>query len=189
MQQQKIGGSVIPFCTRDKQVLFLFHTTFSGRRAGHLIDFGGKAEQGEDHQQAAMREFIEETETMWFADDLEEAKITQSRVQQQMALLQPHFDNALAEHPNWHCKRIDPKTGGYKDWITYFVEFEHKELHDMNNAWRKDLGERFKKRRELFWVPGNELLDVCTHKPSRLWRRLRQLENLPGKIASIIDRS
>lgn len=136
-----------------------------------------------------MREFIEETETMWFADNLEDAQITSSRVHGQMALVKPYFERALAEHSNWHCRRINPKTGDYKDWITYFVEFEYKELHDMNDAWRKDSGNRFKKRRELFWIPGNELLDICTHHPGRLWRRLRQLEDLPAKVESIIDRT
>ena len=64
------GAGVIPFCVRDRQVLFLFHKTFSGRRAGHLVDFGGGGETGESHTQTAIREFIEETETMYFSENI-----------------------------------------------------------------------------------------------------------------------
>lgn len=34
-----MGAGVIPISVADKQVRFLFHKTFSGRRAGYLMDF------------------------------------------------------------------------------------------------------------------------------------------------------
>ena len=65
-----MGAGVIPFCVKDGQVLFLFQKTFSGRKAGHLVDFGGGGERGESHRQTAIREFIEETETMYFSGNI-----------------------------------------------------------------------------------------------------------------------
>ncbi|MEJ1297822.1 MAG: hypothetical protein RPU64_04340, partial [Candidatus Sedimenticola sp. (ex Thyasira tokunagai)] len=34
-----MGAGVIPFAVNDGEVYFLFQTTFSGRKVGHLIDF------------------------------------------------------------------------------------------------------------------------------------------------------
>ena len=36
-----MGAGVIPFAVAEGKVSFLFQTTFSGRKVGHLIDFGG----------------------------------------------------------------------------------------------------------------------------------------------------
>ena len=43
-----MGAGVIPFAEQDDKVCFLFQTTFSGRKTGHLIDFGGGL--GDDDQ-------------------------------------------------------------------------------------------------------------------------------------------
>ena len=59
-----MGAGVIPFSVSDSKVYFLFQTTFTGRKTGYLIDFGGGLGEGEDYREAAIREFIEETETM-----------------------------------------------------------------------------------------------------------------------------
>ncbi|MCP4391927.1 MAG: NUDIX domain-containing protein, partial [Gammaproteobacteria bacterium] len=68
-----MGAGLIPFCVNERNVHFLFHKTFSGRRAGYLVDFGGGRHDGETYRQTAVREFVEETDTMFLASDLSRA--------------------------------------------------------------------------------------------------------------------
>ena len=155
-----MGAGIIPFCVNDGQVLFLFHKTFSGRRAGRLVDFGGGAEPGEDHRQTAIREFIEETETMYFSENVETAELTQARMQAQTPLLESLFDRTLQSHPDWWCRRDAGSKGRPRDWKTFFVEFEYRDVTDMNREWERDAGTRFSKRRELVWMPADNLCDL-----------------------------
>ena len=55
---QPMGAGVIPFAVLDSEVFFLFQKTFTGRKVGHLIDFGGGLGAGEDYQETAIREFV-----------------------------------------------------------------------------------------------------------------------------------
>jgi len=55
------GAGVIPFCVRDDDVLFLFHTTFEGKKVGFLMDCGGRCFDDESSELNAAREFAEET--------------------------------------------------------------------------------------------------------------------------------
>ena len=68
-----MGAGVIPFAVHGNEVSFLFQTTFTGRKVGHLIDFGGGLGPDEGYRETAIREFVEETETMYFSDDLQQA--------------------------------------------------------------------------------------------------------------------
>jgi 8-oxo-dGTP pyrophosphatase MutT (NUDIX family) len=178
-----MGAGVIPFCVHEEQVLFLFHKTFSGRRAGHLVDFGGGEEPGENHRQTAIREFIEETETMYFSGNIHAAKLTPEHIQGQTPVLESLFDNTLRSHPDWWCRR--ESNGRPRDWKTFFIEFEYRDLTAMNREWELDAGTRFKKRRELQWVPADTLTDIYAHAPDRLWKRVRQLVNVKATIRSI----
>jgi hypothetical protein len=184
---RKMGAGVIPFCVTNGKVYFLFHKTFSGRRAGHLVDFGGGGREDEDYQQTAMREFVEETETMYFSQNLKKARITEQRVQSQVRLLKELFDRTLGEHPDWWCERRNSDKGRPKDWRTYFIEIDYRDLTDMNQEWRDDAGRRFIKRRELVWVASGELLGIYHRQPHRLWHRVRQLKKAKRTIRSIMS--
>jgi len=46
---------------------------------------------------------------------------------------------------------------------------------------------RFKKRRELVWLSGSELLETYNHAPDKLWKRVRQPENAKETIHSIVQ--
>jgi hypothetical protein len=180
-----MGAGVIPFCARDGQVLFLFHKTFSGRRAGHLVDFGGGGEPGESHRQTAIREFIEETETMYLFANPRAARITRERVRAQTPILEALFDRTLRNHPDWWCQRAKRSNGKPRDWKTFFIEFEYRDVTDMNLAWKLDGGTRFRKRRELVWLPAGRLSDIFEHSPDSLWKRVRQLVNATATIRAI----
>lgn len=182
-----MGAGVIPFCVKDRQVLFLFHKTFSGRRAGHLVDFGGGGEPGESHRQTAIREFIEETETMYLSACTGTARVTRERIQAQIPLLEALFDRTLRSHPDWWCQRGKGSNGETRDWKTFFIEFEYRDVTDMNLAWELDGGARFTKRRELVWLPAGSLSDIFEHSPDRLWKRVRQLVNATAMIRTITD--
>jgi len=181
-----MGASVIPFCVQDGQVLFLFHKTFSGRRAGHLVDFGGGGESGESHRQTAIREFIEETETMYFSGNIHAAELTRERIQAQIPVLETLFDRTLRSHPDWWCQRGKGSNGKPRDWKTFFIEFEYRDVTDMNREWALDTVNRFTKRRELVWLPAGELSDIFEHSPDRLWKRVRQLVNAKEMIRTIV---
>jgi len=180
-----MGAGVIPFSVRDKDVYFLFQTVFSGRKTGYLIDFGGGLGMGENYQEAAIREFVEETETMYFSNDLQLAKRSIESVNVQIPIVQALFDKTLANHPNYCCKRASINKLKPKDWQSFFVEFPYRDISELNRAWENDQVGRFKKRRELVWVGAEELLAIYESEPNRLWKRVRQLENAREIILNI----
>ena len=180
-----MGAGIIPFCCTTGGVHFLFHKTFSGRRAGCLVDFGGGAEPGESHRQTAMREFIEETEAMFLAADPARVVRNNDEMNRQLDQLDSIFERTLAAHPDWWCARADRASGRPRDWKTFFVEFDYRDVAAMNRAWEMDDGRRFTKRRELIWVPAATLCSYYQNSPQRLWKRVRQLVGVPAVIHSI----
>jgi len=167
----KTGAGVIPFATRHGLTCFLFHKTFSGRRAGLVVDFGGGSRPGESQVQTAAREFVEETEAMFFAEscDADLSSLMQSQSQLMLQLIEQTQTN----NPHWWCSRRNNHGGKPRDWKTFFVEVEYRDLGEMNTAWTEDSGGRFKKRRELFWLTTEQLLDIIDNRPEALWKRLR----------------
>ena len=171
-----MGAGVLPFSVNKGKVYFLFQTAFSGRKTGYLIDFGGGLGVGEDYRETAIREFIEETETMYFSDDLQQANRCSERIQDQTPVVGALFDETLAVHPDWCCMRAPGNPLRPKLWKTYFIEFPYRDIEAMNREWEADKVGRFKKRRALVWVAADELLAIYEHNPDRLWKRVRQLE-------------
>ena len=181
-----MGAGVIPFAVLDGEVLFLFQKTFTGRKVGHLIDFGGGLGAGEDYQETAIREFVEETETMYFADDIRQASRTSDSVDSQIPVVSALFSKTLEAHPDWCCRRAPGNPLKPKQWKTYFIEFPYRDIEALNREWETDTIGRFKKRRELVWVSGDELLEIYGRTPDKLWKRVRQLESARETIISIM---
>ena len=182
-----MGAGVIPFAVLDGVVSFLFQTTFSGRKVGHLIDFGGGLGEGEDFRDTAIREFVEETETMYFATDLQQATRTEESVIRQLPIVENLFADTLSAHPDWWCRRAPGNPLNPKLWRTFFIEFPYRDIGELKQEWAADTSGRFRKRRELFWVAGSELLAIYEHAPDKLWKRVRQLENARETIQSILQ--
>ncbi|MEN8179383.1 MAG: hypothetical protein ABFS39_12325 [Pseudomonadota bacterium] len=180
----KRGAGIIPFALSGGQIHFLFHKTFSGRRAGLLVDFGGGSLSGETQHQTAAREFVEETEAMFLNDHPEDANLSlhaESQIQVVLNLLQ----NTQRNHPDWWCQRLNVKGKKPKEWKTFFVEVEYKTLNRMNRLWEVNPQQLFKKRRELIWLTSDRLLDICINQPEKLWTRVRELDNAVSVIRSI----
>ena len=180
-----MGAGVIPFAVNEHETLFLFQTVFSGRKTGHLIDFGGGVNDGESPRMCAIRELIEETETMYFAADPEQARRTEESISQQIPVVAELFDATLSAHPDWWCRRAPGNPLKPKDWKTFFIEVPYRDPTAMNLAWQNDRTGRFKKRRELIWIPAGELISIYASNPDRLWKRVRQLEGAPDLIRRI----
>ncbi|TNG03873.1 MAG: hypothetical protein EP297_00070 [Gammaproteobacteria bacterium] len=182
-----MGAGVIPFTVLDGEVRFLFQKTFTGRKVGHLIDFGGGLGAGEDYRETAIREFVEETETMYFANNIRQASRTLESVRNQIPIVAALFNKTLAAHPDWCCRRAPGNPLKPKQWKTYFIEFPYRDIGVLNREWETDTVGRFKKRRELAWVSGSELLEIYRCTPDKLWKRVRQLENAKETIISIVQ--
>ncbi|MCW8963647.1 MAG: NUDIX domain-containing protein [Gammaproteobacteria bacterium] len=180
-----MGAGVIPLTVYQGEVLFLFQKTFTGRKVGHLIDFGGGLGDGEDYRSTAVREFVEETETMYLADDLKVARRSEERIRQQIKDVDELFEQTLTAHPHWWRRRQTDNPEKPKDWRTYFIEFPWRDISALNSEWESDTSGRFKKRRELVWVEGERLLDIYMHTPDLLWKRVRQLEQAQPLIHDI----
>jgi len=181
-----MSAGIIPFCVNTGKVHFLFHKTFSGRRAGYLVDFGGGGHDGETYRQTAVREFVEETDTMFFAADLSQARRTPERIAAQIPIMDTLLDRTLDAHPDWWCQRAPGTKIPPRDWRSFFVEVEYRVIDDINAQWANDDGSRFKKPRELLWLPGDELVAIIDNAPERLWKRVRQLIGLGETIAAIL---
>ena len=180
-----MGAGVIPLAVNDGEVLFLFQKTFSGRKAGHLIDFGGGLGDGEDFSTTAAREFVEETETMYLANDLKSACQSRERMREQITLVEEIFERTLSVHPHWWRRRDPDSTKKPGEWRTYFIEFPFRDISALNNEWESDINGRFKKRRELVWIPACRLLDIYARSPGDLWKRVRQLKDAEILIREI----
>ena len=113
-----MGAGVIPLTVHDGEVLFLFQKTFTGRKVGYLIDFGGGLGDGEDYRATAVREFVEETETMYLADDLSVACRSEERISQQVANVEVLFEETLSAHPHWWRRRAPGNPEKPRDWRT-----------------------------------------------------------------------
>jgi 8-oxo-dGTP pyrophosphatase MutT (NUDIX family) len=177
-----MGAGVIPFSVYDGNVQFLFQSTFSGRKTGYLIDFGGGLGDGEGYREAAVREFVEETETLYFAQQLQSACRGVKQVNQQIPIVETLFERTLSMHPDWWCDRLHAKS-----WRTYFIEFPYRDVSPLNREWQEDSVGRFKKRRELRWVVAEDLLTIYETSPEQLWKRVRQLEQAPNLIREIVQ--
>ena len=84
-----MGAGVIPFAVFNGEVIFLFQKTFTGRKVGYFIDFGGGLGEGENYRETAIREFVEETETMYFSNDVQQARRTVESVNNQIPIVEP----------------------------------------------------------------------------------------------------
>ena len=179
----KSGAGVIPFAVRRGVVLFLFHKTFSGSRAGHLVDFGGGGRAGETYIQTAAREFVEETDAMFLADsgnaDFGHGYESQYRLMQRL------IENTQQQHPGWFCTRAGKHRDRPRNWKTFFAEVDYRGPAGMNRAWAQDTSGRFRKRRELVWLTAGQLLDFIDNRPEGLWKRIRQYEGLREVVTSI----
>ena len=182
-----MGAGVIPFAVSDGKVYFLFQMTFTGRKVGYLIDFGGGLGEGEDYRETAIREFIEETETMYFSADVQQASRTAARVSEQIPILEALFNETLEAHPEWCSRRAPGNPLRPKSWQTFFIEFPYRNIEILNREWEADRVGRFKKRRELFWVTAGKLLDIYADTPEKLWKRVRQLENATQTVRAILE--
>ena len=189
-----MGAGVIPFAVHKQQLYFLFQTVFKGRKTGYYIDFGGGINPGETFQQAAAREFIEETETMYFSPDkydLSIARKTISRVNNQLPIITKLFEQTLLTFPHWYCRR-DPGTKAIpKEWVTYFIAIDYQDLSKINSEWEQENGQkiRFSKRRELHWIEADRLLFIYENHPQKLWKRVRQLINAQNIIEEIKNKN
>ena len=181
----KTGAGVIPFAIKQGTVCFLFHKTFSGRRAGLLVDFGGGSHTGESQVQTAAREFVEETEAMFFAENSNTE--LRSVFPSQYKLMLQLIESSQHRHPGWFCSRRSKKGDRPRNWKTYFVRVEYRDLADMNTAWASDSTGRFKKRRELLWRSADELLDVIDNRPEALWKRIREYQGMRAVVTAIVN--
>ena len=183
----QFGAGVIPFAVEHGRVRFLFHRTFSGRRAGLLVDFGGGGRAGESYAQTAAREFVEETDAMFFADNLQTdlALLFQSQYQH----MQQMITETQQSHPDWYCGRRSKTGAALRNWKTFFVEVGFRDPTAMNAAWSQDTGARFNKRRELLWLSSNRLLDIVDNRPEQLWKRIREYVNMRDAILAIEESS
>ena len=186
MMRCNLSAGIIPFAVREQKVVFLFQRPFGGRKRGYLVDFGGAGEPGEDYRDTAIREFIEETETLYFEDDLQLARRTPERIKAQIAVLNDYFTKTLSAHPDWRCRRRPGNRTPPKDWISFFIQLPYRDIEPLNKAWLNDPAGRFKKPRELHWVAGEELLRLYQEEPERLWKRVRQLRDVTSVIQSIL---
>ena len=181
-----MGAGVIPFVTGKDNIYFLLQTTFTGRKAGYLNDFGGGLGAGENYRQTAVREFIEETETMYFCDDLRQAAGTVEKVLSQIPTVEALFQKTLAVHPDWWCRRAPGDPLRPKLWRTFFIEFPYRNIEALNHEWETDTANRFRKRRKLVWLSADELLSIYQRAPDKLWKRVRQLENATDTVHAIL---
>jgi 8-oxo-dGTP pyrophosphatase MutT (NUDIX family) len=179
------GAGIIPFTRDGGRLRFLLHTTFKGRRKGLLVDFGGGSHADESAAATAAREFIEETEGMYFGDKRGYRQMKRGEFARQQRLMLDRIGSSLEQHPGWRCERLTRPGKEPRIWQTFFVEIDYRPVEDINRAWADDERQRFRKRRELIWLPAPQLLDCYRAHPERLWTRLREYQGVEEIVADI----
>ena len=66
------------------------------------------------------------------------------------------------------------------------MEIPYRDVDPLNREWEGDATGRFRKRRSLSWVPGDDLVAIYTSDPGRLWKRVRQLEGAVDTVRAIL---
>jgi hypothetical protein len=123
----------------------LFQKTFTGRKVGYFIDFDGVPGEGENYRETAIREFVEETETMYFSNDVQHASRTVESVKNQTPVVEAIFEETLAAHLGWHWRRPPGNPLKPAQWKTFFIEFPYRDIDVLNREWVNDVVGRFKK--------------------------------------------
>ncbi|MCB1760925.1 MAG: hypothetical protein KDI68_14235 [Gammaproteobacteria bacterium] len=179
------GAAIIPFASDRGRLRFLLHTTFTGRRKGLLVDFGGGGRTGESAAATAAREFVEETEGMYFGDTRGYLQMRSGEIARQQSLIQRRIEATLAQHPGWQCQR--QASGGKitRTWQTFFVEIDYRPVTELNRLWAEDDEQRYRKQRELIWMPASRLLECYRAHPERLWNRLREYQGVEEIVEQI----
>ena len=78
-----------------------------------------------------IREFIEETEAMFLRENL---KTSDKDINSQFTVLANLLHKTQQQHPDGWCSRRRIKDRALKDWKTFFVEVDYKNLSSMNKA-------------------------------------------------------
>jgi len=124
---------------------------------------------------------------MYFSDNIQQARRTVEGVIYQTPIVEALFSETLTAHPDWWCRRAPGNPLQPKQWKTFFIEFPYRDIEELNLEWEDDKVGRFKKRRKLVWVAGEKLLAIYENTPKMLWKRVRQLENAPETVRSILQ--
>ena len=108
-----------------------------------------------------------------------------SAFQSQYKLMLQLIEQTQLHHPGWFCHRRNRDGGRPGNWRTFFVEVKYRDLSGMNAAWAQDTTGRFRKRRELLWLPTDRLLDTIVNTPDALWKRIREYEGMRDVVLEI----
>lgn len=173
-----MGAGVIPFSVDSGELRFLLRAPATGRKAGYLVDFGGKAEPGEQPRDTAVRGFVEQTATLYFEDGTGTGHPSRARRLAHIQLVDRLFEQTQVAHPTWWCRHAAGADAQARDWVTYFVEVPYRDLKPLNRALKR-------KRRRLRWVTADELLHYLRRKPKRLWKRVRRLQDAAAMVEEI----
>ncbi len=175
MEQPQRGAGILPFSIQcengNKTLYFLFHRTFSGKKANTLIDFGGAWEEelGEDSFRTAAREFSEETCGIFFPDFkiITEAERILNSFQ--------YFDAKLRQKEGIWESCVPCPNKGYPHYNLFLMEIPYRDEEELNAL----LGTAEKKR-ELLWVKGE---DISSHSFPLFVR----LQLLVPSLSSVIE--
>jgi len=186
------GAGVLPFYIdqEKKEIFFLFHRIFRGKKKGFVVDWGGSTEPKELPQVTACREFIEETEGMFFAQDVNDSdkspRTITLQTQQGLNLLHRTQRYCQAEH----------FLSSPKSLLTYhlfLIETGNRPrlAQQMNERYSRE-EKAFSKRREVFWLSGAQVIDLLRdertlpiedHSP--LFVRVKKVSSLIQTIQNI----
>lgn len=166
------GAGILGYCVEpDGRVLFLLQQTFSGRKAGHLVDLGGAVDPGEAPWEAAQREFWEEG-----------GKHLVSR---------EALRDLFVASQTWEGVTFERRERG---WTLFLVRFPHWDLGPLNSVPPPEGS----KRREFFWVDSAALLAAVDRRvaaeppregvpPRVVWKRLRK-KGLKKAVRTVLAR-
>eukprot|EP01124_Arcella_intermedia_P020431 TRINITY_DN27905_c0_g1_i1.p1 TRINITY_DN27905_c0_g1~~TRINITY_DN27905_c0_g1_i1.p1 ORF type:complete len:207 (+),score=28.51 TRINITY_DN27905_c0_g1_i1:50-670(+) len=174
------GAGVVPFAVHNGEVLFLLHKTFQGAKKGTLIDWGGSTESRETPLQTAAREFVEETECMYFASDIPSHLSRKSEPERtkQIALVEELLGKGTVGYCNSHF--------GLLSYRAFFAQFPYRDLSTINKRFQKAKEYGLEKTRQLEWVTTEQLLEGLSDKSSTpLFVRLKNINNLSKIVIDI----
>jgi hypothetical protein len=151
------GSGVLPFSyDLEGNVVLLLHSTFKGKKAGTLVDFGGSIESNDqDLLFSAVREFCEETSGLF--TELRDEILQDFENQINISELDIQNSSLIVHSVNKFYNKVSKSEVEYtinNTYRMYFIKIDFTELDKINRFYSTQT----EKRREFRWVSLEEVI-------------------------------
>lgn len=167
--RKKINAGILPYCyDEDGNAFFLLGQEFDGPWA----DFGGRAEEGEDSQATALREFSEETKLVY-------GKFAKEQTNLEKEVDFEEFLNASRNYIKSRLTGMVAHPKGY--YVMYLAHVDFIRASSFERAYKTPHYEK----KGYAWVPVEDFMNAMKESPDR-WKSFYQDKQIRRQFVDIL---